>query len=49
MNYQTNQIGDMNGLNISDMGGGTPIAVLRKDIVDKQARQINIFLKIHRL
>ena len=27
-------------MNISDMGGGTPIGMLREDVVEKQARQV---------
>jgi hypothetical protein len=28
-------------MNISEMGGGTPIGMLRKDVVDQQAKQMN--------
>jgi len=28
-------------MNISEMGGGTPIGMLRKDVVEQQAKQIN--------
>ena len=28
-------------MNISDMGGGTPIGMLRKDVVEQQAKQMN--------